>query len=412
VLHLTADAEGGTRSNALMQWLISHSAAVRLMTGTNPNRRNNQLDQIYLADDDSDKGYRMRGLTIGDLDKQVEFYLLAQQNVRKLFDSANILYSSQPLLHNNAISPWYRKAYRLQGTETGLEADKSHLQADLDGYMTKASTTKCANRLSPYTLGYFMGRSALRLEQAVATWSAESKIRDIVYANAEMVFPGGQSLRMPYFIDNAHMSDLGQRRIAEYFAGYILQSDLKISFDPAKFASIVLAEAAELRGPVEHQYSPRSAPPAKAVGGNRVLEGMTHKERSPGALQFNEKDDAGYHRVIWSDVPAAAGKDNTLTIDAWSDVVPMVRLELLDNSGAYCRADFDLVAQKVVATSGKDGRAQIVDLGKGWKRMTLTTPLAAKSATFNITLLSAEDELTYQGGDRSIVITEPVLAAK
>jgi hypothetical protein len=42
----------------------------------------------------------------------------------------------------------------------------------------------------------------------------------------------------------------------------------------------------------------------------------------------------------------------------------------------------------------------------------LTTPLAEKSATFNITLLSADDELTYQGGDRSIVITEPVLAAK
>jgi hypothetical protein len=226
------------------------------------------------------------------------------------------------------------------------------------------------------------------------------------------VFPGGQGLRLPYFIDNAHMSDLGQRRMAEYFAGYILQSDLKMSFDPAKFAEIVRAEAAKLRGPVEHQYSPPSAPTAKAVGGNRILEGMTIKERSPGALQFNEKSDAGYHRVIWGDVPATPGQDNTLTIDAWSDVVPVVRLELLDNSGAYCRADFDLVAQKLVATNGKNTRAQIVDLGKGWRRMTLTTPLAEKSATFNITLLSADDELTYQGGDRSIVITEPVLAAK
>jgi len=193
---------------------IRHSAAVRLMTGASPSRRNNQFDQIYLADDESDKGYRMRDLTIGDLDKQVKFYLLAQQNVKKMFDSANILFSSQPLLHNNAISPWYRKAFRLQDTKNGLEADKGHLKADLDSYMTKASATKCANRLSPYTLGYFMGRSALRLEQAVATWSAESKNRDIVYTNAEMVFPGGQGLRLPYFIDNAHMSDLGQRRIA------------------------------------------------------------------------------------------------------------------------------------------------------------------------------------------------------
>jgi hypothetical protein len=101
-----------------------------------------------------------------------------------------------------------------------------------------------------------------------------------------------------------------------------------------------------------------------------------------------------------------------LTVDAWSDSVAAVRLEMLDAAKSYGRADFDLVRQKTILTNGKDVVAKIEDLGKGWTRLTLTVPLAADSASFNVTLLSGTDQVSYPGGNRSLVVTEPVLASK
>ena len=46
-----------------------------------------------------------------------------------------------------------------------------------------------------------------------------------MYANAETLFPSDYASRLPFFVDNVHLSDQGQRRIAEYFAGYILHAD-------------------------------------------------------------------------------------------------------------------------------------------------------------------------------------------
>ena len=60
------------------------------------------------------------------------------------------------------------------------------------------------------------------------------------------------------------MSDLGQRKTAEYLAGYILQSDLMMPFDPARFAASVSAEANKLRGAIEDEYiPPLTHPPSR-----------------------------------------------------------------------------------------------------------------------------------------------------
>ena len=176
VLRLNAD-QNPTRSSGPFRWLIDNSAAARVVTGLKPAEPDRQLDQIYFAEDDSEKTYRMRGLTFGDVDKQVTFYLLAQQNLKNMFGATNVLFTSQPLLHNNAISLWYRKAFRLQDTAPQAVEAKAHLKADLDSYMTKSAATKCASSLNPYALGYFMGRSALRLEQEVANWSTTAEKR-------------------------------------------------------------------------------------------------------------------------------------------------------------------------------------------------------------------------------------------
>jgi hypothetical protein len=53
--------------------------------------------------------------------------------------------------------------------------------------------------------------------------------------------PGGalpyeDKLRIQFFIDNAHFSDLGHDRVAEFFAANILAAERGTSFDFAAFA--------------------------------------------------------------------------------------------------------------------------------------------------------------------------------
>lgn len=248
MLYLTGGGEGITRKSPLVQWLVENSAAARIVTGLQPTGQNGQLGRLYFDDADPDKRFliKLRGLTFSGLDKQVEFYLLAQQNVKELFSTASILFSSQPLLYDNAISSSYRKAFDLQGTQESVAAGRNALTVDLDKHMAQASQTVCNDKISSQALGYFMGRSALHLGQAAAAWSSETKARSILYANPEMLFTGEHKVRLAHFIDNAHMSDLGQRRMAEYFAGHILKTDLNMPFDPAELLATVRSEAAKI----------------------------------------------------------------------------------------------------------------------------------------------------------------------
>jgi len=245
MLYLTGGGEGTARKGPLLRWSIRNSAIARAVTGLSPEGQNNQLQRLEFDDEDPDKRFtiKLRGLTMAELDKQVDFYIAAQQNVKELFSSAHVIFSSQPLLHDNAISPFYRKAFDLQATGDQLQASKVRLRADLDAYIAKNSATKCNERVSAPSLGYFMARSALQMEQIAPQWSGEARHRTIRYANTEMIFPSVYDFRLSNFIDNAHMTDLGQRRVAEYFAGFILETDLGVPFDVRAFAESIEAQS-------------------------------------------------------------------------------------------------------------------------------------------------------------------------
>ena len=96
-----------------------------------------------------------------------------------------------------------------------------------------------------------------------------------------------------------------------------LVSDTEVLY-PWRHRSIVIAQAEEIE-PVKHAYSPPAQPQTEPMGGKRILEGVTAKERSPGALELDETEDAGFHRVLWTNVPVTPGKDATLTVDVWSE---------------------------------------------------------------------------------------------
>ena len=412
ILYLTGGGRGATHQGPMMQWLVDHTAAARVITGQRQAAPNDHLGLVYIDHEEPDARFRMklRGLKFADIDRQVDFYLQAQRNMMDLFSSANILLSSQPLLHQNAVTPNYREAFAFANTYAESEAKKRLLSAELDAYMTKTKDTKCDSKVASQALGYFMARSAMRLDQAVAAWSAESPNRSVLYTNVEMLFSELYGMRLPNFIDNAHLSDLGQRRIAEFFAGYILQTDLGTPFNPAQLAESVLADTIRLRVSGSAADVPPSMAPAKALEGKRHAEGLAVRQLSPGVLRLEEEKDIGVHRITWSDVPIAS-KKYTLTIDARFDTVDVVRIEMRDASGSYGWASVDLGAQNF-KTGGNIVATHIRDLGSGWRRVTLTMPFKSDVATLGFAFMSPDGKADkYPGNERSIAISEPILSS-
>ena len=418
-LYLLGGGGGLGGTSPVMQWLLRNTAAARVLTGQQPERQRSESDRLYFDSQEGDRRFdiKLSGVTFRDLDRQLAFYLQAESSVKELFSRANVLFATQPLLYRNPVSPWYRRAYRLAGAAPDSADAKRRLSADLDAYMAKVATSACGSQGDVHPLGYFMPRSALALERKVAEWSPASPERRMLYANVEMLFPDTYGNRLPFFIDNVHMSDRGQRRIAEYFAGHILRADLGIDFDPASLAASVAAEAVDIRRRQPPSKPPQAAgrpqPQGRAVAGRYTAEGVTVSAIEPGLLRIDEQPGTGLHRVLWPDVPARAGRANTLSIDVWSDTtIDMVRLEMRDASGASGRADFDLPARRVAAASGTTG-AYLLDLGKGWRRLILTMPLTGSSASFDIVLMSPDGEAatTYLGESRSLVIGQPVLGS-
>jgi hypothetical protein len=173
----------------------------------------------------------MENLTFRSQDRQLEFYLQSQRHVLTHFPRAGVILSSQPLMYDNAVSPAYRPAF--DPRETG--AARTALVEHLDRFMTENAAAACTSERASQLLGYFMGRSALALGQFAAAAQKADPSRRITYLNAEAVFPYPPDARQPYFIDNAHMSDLGQERVGEFYAEAILSADRGRDLDYAAF---------------------------------------------------------------------------------------------------------------------------------------------------------------------------------
>jgi hypothetical protein len=415
MLYLTGGGQGTAHQGRALQWLVGHSAAARLVTGQNKPAPNNQIGEVFIDGDEPDPRFQMklRGLTIASLDRQVDFYLQAHRNIVDLFGSANVLLSTAPLLHDNAVTHTYRMAFDYSLTPTEAESDKRRLTAELDAYMAKARDTKCDSRANSPTLGYFMARSAVRLEQSVAEWSTQPSNRKVLYTNVEMLFPNRYGMRLPDFIDNAHLSDRGHRRIAEFFADHILKTDLSIPFQPSQSSEAVFADTLKERVavPVMADDPPAKAPgkPVRATG---HASGLIVAPLKPDVLRIEEEKGAGlHHQVEWSDIEVNAQKDSVISIDAHFDQVDMVRLEVRDASGAHGWSNFDLGA-KGFNDGGILKYASILDLGKGWRRLSLTAQFESKVASLTFRLMSPDGTATdYPGAGRSMVMTLPVVAS-
>jgi len=218
--------------NPKLKAIARYSALFRIASGIDPQASRGLPNGMVVDDKDPDKRFNLKlgGLKFSEQDTQLEFYIQAQRNVLALFSRANVILSTQPLMWGNAISEAYRPAFG-PGEPA---ADRAKLRADLDRYIAENANKACSPEISSQLLGYFMGRSAFRMEELAAEEQAASS-RKVLYVNTESAFPFDLKLRGRYFIDNAHMSDPGQDRIGDMFANAILSAERGAPFDYAAF---------------------------------------------------------------------------------------------------------------------------------------------------------------------------------
>jgi hypothetical protein len=238
MLYLTYGGTG-VRSNSTTEALARHSAVVRWLSGVRPDATPQDARGLVFDDTDPDKFRRFRvklaGVTVSDQDRQVELYLQAQRNVLALFPRANLLFSTQPVYWDNTVSPFYRPAFAPGGTGFGA------LKTELDRFMSKNKNVSCEKYANIQPIagpvhGYFFARSALSLIDFAADAQKADATRRIMYQNVEAALPYDDPSRVQFFIDNAHLSDLGQDRIGEFFAEMIIAAEHGTTFDFAAFA--------------------------------------------------------------------------------------------------------------------------------------------------------------------------------
>jgi hypothetical protein len=71
---------------------------------------------------------------------------------------------------------------------------------------------------------YMFGMTAVRLAETVEQYRKSGR-RDVEYHNTGILFPMDLEKRKDYFIDNYHLNDAGQERLARFYAYKILQRD-------------------------------------------------------------------------------------------------------------------------------------------------------------------------------------------
>ncbi len=233
LLYLTYGGTG--EASSPLATIARHSAFVRLMSGLRPETGFLYPGLVVFDDTEADPRFKIKlnGLTAAIQDRQVTFYLDAERDVISLFHRANVLLSTQALFANNTAAPSYRRAFAPGGTAFAA------VEAELDHYMDEHKNDQCAPRdkLDAAGLrGYFVARSALRLAELVDATQKSDPMRHIIYRNVEGALPYEDKLREQFFIDHAHLTDLGQDRVAEFFAENILAAEHGTPFDFASFA--------------------------------------------------------------------------------------------------------------------------------------------------------------------------------
>lgn len=409
LLYLLGGGKDLTQPSPQMQWLLENSAAARIVSGLRPEEQNSTLEQLRFDDRDGDKRFniKMRDVPFKSLDRQVDFYLQAEESVKDIFPRANILFSTQPLLYRNPVSSWYRKAFSPDSNEKEATYAIERLEADLDSYMAANAAGLCGQLGTLHPLAYFIARSALSLKRQTARWATTAPNRALLYTNVETLFPERYDERFPFFIDNVHMNDVGQKWVAELYAGLILQTDLDIPLTLAALSSAVKKEA-EGAGKLFRSFLPRPEAKGQPLPSQYIVQGSSVSFVEADLLRIEEKDGLGLHGMRWNNIPVTDGKIN-LTIDAWFDGdIDTIRLVVNDSAGNEGWAQYDLAVPRVTKSRGTVG-AFIEKLPNGWRRLSIIMRLQNQTASLSLELAPPVGDVAgeYVGERRTLIVRVP-----
>ena len=217
---------GQKLDRGLIENIAEHSALLRLLLGRGVNSSNgNSSSTSFLSYREQYAGQpyeiALRDLKFEVMEEQANFYIRSQRNVAELFHDSNILFTIQPVAYDNALG----SAYRRSAAPSSTRKDNLQLRRETQDYMEKNRYKPCSPALSSQTLAYMLNKAQLELPGLTDELDERSKNRRVVFTNAEWAMPIEIEKRQKYFVDNAHMSDIGQEIIGQFLANHILATD-------------------------------------------------------------------------------------------------------------------------------------------------------------------------------------------
>jgi hypothetical protein len=346
--------------------LIKHSAAYRTITGKQYVRDNRIFDETYTT-----LRREIIPTKIGQSREMLEFYVAAESAMLKLFPAARYILSTQPDV--NQFTGAFADVYTYPAGSPEREVAIEKRTAALEQYLSQYEDVTCNSKTYAPSFAYIFGNGAVRVERLVDRERARG--RPVEYYNIGSLFADLRDERIPYFIDDVHLSDKGQDLVGKFYAEKILAAEAagpkpaapKPAFHRLARSLADLQKAASLGNP-DAAWDVLDGLNAE------VIDNTSHVEGEP-TLRVTATPEAGRHAIAVRFAGLAAG--GTFGITAWVKGPPGARMMLEARDGIdvqttepahYGVARFDLASSSVVdATRDVHEAAIATDVDGWWK---------------------------------------------
>ncbi len=231
--------EGKRIRGAFSRFLAKHSSIYRAVTRTTRNDLDNEDNDesrdisenenwgnLVYNTGSKDPRFRVVINTKWDeIDRQIDFYMYAQESILMHFQNAKFILSNQPKSEGFSYD---HHDYISETDKIKKDLFKSRMKSRLNEIYANNKDKNVIYSNLDESLTYFFYSVLFRNEELAEKYQ-KNKLRDVVYKNPETCYSYNErnqnDLRKRYFNDFVHYNDNGHELLGIFFAGQVIRKD-------------------------------------------------------------------------------------------------------------------------------------------------------------------------------------------
>lgn len=231
--------EGKRVRKPFARFMAKHSSFFRFLTKTTRNdldnedndenrniKENENWGNLVYNTESKDSRFRVIINTKwNEIDRQIDFYLYAQESILSHFENAKFILSSQPKSEGFSFD---HHNYILETDKSKKEIYKTKLMLKLKEFYVNNKDKNVLYANLDESLSYFFYNILFKLEELTEKYQ-KNKTRDVIYRNPETCFTYNETdrndLRKRYFNDFVHYNNDGHELLGIFFAAEVIKKD-------------------------------------------------------------------------------------------------------------------------------------------------------------------------------------------